>query len=433
MSIISYSPVRRAANNPTLKSNMHNLLTSQRIFNSKNRSNNLVTSVSSKIIAKNSCHNILHSYANSSFMIIFRRNASRLVYHEFGDPAKVVKLENFEEPSLHGNESNHVLVRMLAAPINPAHINIIQGVYPIRPKQFPAVGGTEGIGKVIKIGNNVDRLQIGDLVYPKLMPDGNGVWSTHIKSESSNFDKVTLKTQLQYNKISSQSQENISMIAGLSVLRTNPGTALRMLKDFVPDLKEGDIVIQNGANSAVGQAVIQIAKSLGLVSVNVVRDRDDIDKLKQYLIDMGANYVWTESELRSAKDFQNKTLPKARLALNCVGGTSSAEISKCLEHKGVHVTYGGMSLKPVMASTSSLIFKDITYRGFWLSKWIEKNSDSTQLKDMYNNLESMYLSGNLTMPKYKLVSIFDQEACSSALNNALSGKTGEKIIFAMTQ
>jgi len=224
------------------------------------------------------------------------------------------------------------------------------------------------------------------------MPDGNGVWSTHIKSESSNFDKVTLKTQLQYNKISSQSQENISMIAGLSVLRTNPGTALRMLKDFVPDLKEGDIVIQNGANSAVGQAVIQIAKSLGLVSVNVVRDRDDIDKLKQYLIDMGANYVWTESELRSAKDFQNKTLPKARLALNCVGGTSSAEISKCLEHKGVHVTYGGMSLKPVLASTSSLIFKNITYRGFWLSKWIEENSDSTQLKDMYNYLESMYLS-----------------------------------------
>ena len=119
--------------------------------------------------------------------------------------------------------------------------------------------------------------------------------------------------------------------------------------------------------------------------------------------------------------------------MNCVGGTSSAEISKCLEHKGVHVTYGGMSLKPVMASTSSLIFKDITYRGFWLSKWIEKNSDSTQLKDMYNNLESMYLSGNLTMPKYKLVPIFDQEACSSALNNALSGKTSEKIIFAMTQ
>ena len=91
---------------------------------------------------------------------------------------------------------------MLAAPINPAHINTIQGVYPIRPKQFPAVGGTEGIGKILKIGKNVTRLKVGDLVYPKFLPDGNGIWSTHIKRASSNFDKVTLKTQLKYDKLS---------------------------------------------------------------------------------------------------------------------------------------------------------------------------------------------------------------------------------------
>lgn len=38
----------------------------------------------------------------------------------------------------------------------------------------------------------------------------------------------------------------------------NPPTAYRMLKDFV-DLKPGDTVIQNGANSAVGKAVIQVS------------------------------------------------------------------------------------------------------------------------------------------------------------------------------
>jgi trans-2-enoyl-CoA reductase len=35
----------------------------------------------------------------------------------------------------------------------------------------------------------------------------------------------------------------------------------------------GDYVIQNGANSAVGQSVIQIAKAWGLKTINVVRDR----------------------------------------------------------------------------------------------------------------------------------------------------------------
>ena len=40
-------------------------------------------------------------------------------------------------------------------------------------------------------------------------------------------------------------------------------------------------IVQNGANSAVGQAVIQIAKSMKVVTVNVVRDRDNVEELKQ--------------------------------------------------------------------------------------------------------------------------------------------------------
>lgn len=45
-----------------------------------------------------------------------------------------------------------------------------------------------------------------------------------------------------------------------------------MLKDFV-DLQPGEWVIQNGANSAVGQAVIQIAAARGLKTINLVRSR----------------------------------------------------------------------------------------------------------------------------------------------------------------
>lgn len=42
----------------------------------------------------------------------------------------------------------------------------------------------------------------------------------------------------------------------------------------VPNLcSPGDSVIQNAANSGVGQAVIQIAKTMGIRTINVVRDR----------------------------------------------------------------------------------------------------------------------------------------------------------------
>ncbi len=82
-----------------------------------------------------------------------------------------------------------------------------------------------------------------------------------------------------------------------ATLRVNPSTAFRMLRDFI-SLKPGDVVIQNGANSACGQAVIQLAKKMGVVSVNVVRKREDLDQLREELLALGADHVWTEEDLR---------------------------------------------------------------------------------------------------------------------------------------
>lgn len=55
-----------------------------------------------------------------------------------------------------------------------------------------------------------------------------------------------------------------------------------MLNDFVK-LQPGDWVLQNGANGAVGQAVIQIAKALGLKTINFIRDRCVSDLLTTIL------------------------------------------------------------------------------------------------------------------------------------------------------
>lgn len=72
-----------------------------------------------------------------------------------------------------------------------------------------------------------------------------------------------------------------------------------MLKDFV-SLNENDVVIQNGANSACGQNVIQLAHYFNYKSVNVIRSRPqpDLDNLKSHLKSLGATYVFTEEELR---------------------------------------------------------------------------------------------------------------------------------------
>lgn len=48
----------------------------------------------------------------------------QLVYRQFGDPLEVVKFRETLVPPLGKTD---VLVRMLAAPVNPADINTIQG------------------------------------------------------------------------------------------------------------------------------------------------------------------------------------------------------------------------------------------------------------------------------------------------------------------
>ena len=102
-----------------------------------------------------------------------------------------------------------------------------------------------------------------------------------------------------------------------------------MLRDFV-SLRPGDWIIQNGSNSGVGQAVIQMAREMGVHTVNVVRDRENIDDLKQRLTDLGGYVVMTEQELRASKMFKDGSVPRPVLGLNCVGGESSSEQCKVL-------------------------------------------------------------------------------------------------------
>ena len=101
-----------------------------------------------------------------------------------------------------------------------------------------------------------------------------------------------------------------------------------MLKDF-ETLEEGDVVIQNAGNSAVGKAVIQIASKLKLITINVVRNRPDIETLTESLLSLGATHVITEEFLRSPdmKEILNG-FPQPKLGLNAVGGMSGAALLK---------------------------------------------------------------------------------------------------------
>merc|ERR1712126_75989 len=138
----------------------------------------------------------------------------------------------------------------------------------------------------------------------------------------------------------------------------------------------------------------------------------------------GADVVLTEEEARTAW----KELPRPLLALNCVGGACSTELCKALAADGTHVTYGGMSMKPVTMATSHLIFKNLSARGFWLSKWYEKHALSQSRFNMYNYLSNMYADGLLRAPPLTHASLAEYK---STLISAQQGFKASKFIFKM--
>src|SRR5215467_3648712 len=91
------------------------------------------------------------------------------VYEKHGNPADVLRVETRPWPAPDADEA---VVKMLAAPINPADLNQIEGKYPVRP-ELPATPGFEGAGIVDALGGNVAGLTSGALV---ILPHNVGTW-----------------------------------------------------------------------------------------------------------------------------------------------------------------------------------------------------------------------------------------------------------------
>ncbi|KAJ3498874.1 hypothetical protein NLG97_g781 [Lecanicillium saksenae] len=331
--------------------------------------------------------------------------AKALVFSKYGEPSDVLKLHTHSiSPSI---PQSSVLVRSLAAPINPADINTIQGTYGSKPAFTSLIGtaepsvtpGNEGVFEVISVGGSSSPLQKGDWVIPAISQ--LGTWRTHAVLDSSQLLKVDKQGLAP------------TQVATVSV---NPCSAYKMLRCYGPsaglkeglgmkplDVGSGQWFIQNGANSGVGRAAIQFGKLWGLRSINVIRDRETpeaTESLKQELRQLGADVVVTDSQFlsREWKDQLAEITRNGRdsigLALNCVGGKSATALARALGDGGTLVSYGGMSRQPIALPVGLLIFKDIRFVGFWLSRWNER--DAIGKKHMVDDILDMTRQGKFS-------------------------------------
>jgi len=326
-----------------------------------------------------------------------RKSINAAIYETHGNPADVLRVETRPWPTPAADEA---VVRMSAAPINPADLNQIEGKYPVRA-ELPATPGFEGAGVVVELGADVHGLTSGTLV---VLPHNVGTWRDAVAVKAEDLVVVP---------------DGIEPVQA-AMLKINPLTAWRLLHDYV-HLEKGDWLIQNAANSAAGRDVIQIAHELGYKTVNVVRRAELIQELRAE----GGDVVLVDDDNLREEVKTGTGGASIHLGLNSVGGDSALRLANCLAPGGTLVSFGAMSLQPLKIPTGLLIFKDLRFRGIWINKWYD-NATPPERMQTFQPLFDMARHGLL---KTKVEKAYPLSEAKAAVAHAAQGKRSGKIVF----
>src|ERR1700747_2626453 len=255
----------------------------------------------------------------------------------FGEPVEVLKLADVPEPS--GPAACQVLGGVEYAPMNMNDLYVIQGAFPVRPS-LPSIVGNEGVGRVLAVGSGVEHLTAGDRVLIPLYA-------------FSSRERVVVSAAGLFSPPEAAPQQ-------LAMLGINPPTA-SLLLDEASDLKPGDWVVQNAANSGVGRSLIAISKARGIKTINLVRRPELIPELQA----IGGDVVVVDED--GALDRIRAAIGTGRvpLAIDGVAGKSSATIAAALSEHGIFVVYARMGGGPVVIDPLDLIVKRIVVKGFF--------------------------------------------------------------------
>jgi NADPH:quinone reductase-like Zn-dependent oxidoreductase len=314
----------------------------------------------------------------------------------YGTPQEVASC--VEVPDVGSPDPSEVVFDVLAFPINPADVSFCRGSYRLRPP-LPATPGAECVGRVTAVGTGVTQVRPGDLVVN--MQRENWVQRRRIRSE----DAIPIPAGLD--------------IAQAAMLRINPATALLLLEDHV-DLKPGDWVIQDVANSAVGRHLIVLAKARGVRTVNVVR-RDDV---AAELRGLGADVVLKDGpDLAERAQTATGGMP-IRLGIDAVSGDACRRIADCVADGGVVVSYGSMSGEDPEIGRAALNVRGVSLTGFNLGRGLAKRTPE-KVREIYADLAGKIRDGVLKAP---VDSHYPIEDIKPALVRAQQGGRNGKVL-----
>ena len=320
-----------------------------------------------------------------------------LLQPQFGDPAEVLSVQEVPDPEPGPGQA---LVRVLLSPIHNHDLWTVRGSYGFKP-EMPARAGTEAVGVVEALGEGVEHLTVGQ----RVATGGSfGAWAELIVAPAAGLIPVP----------DAMPDEAAAQLVSM------PFSAIALV-DFL-DLSEGDWIVQNAANGAVGRLVAQLAAPRGINVLGLVRRADGVTELREQGIE---RIVATDDD--GWRDRVREIVGDAPVVagVDSVGGAAAGDVVSLLAEDGVLVVFGAMASPTLEISSGDVIFKQVVVKGFWGSK-VFPAMDREKRAALMGELVSGIASGALTLPVEQVYSL--DEIADAARASAEPGRRGKILL-----
>lgn len=260
----------------------------------------------------------------------------RAFYSRFGTPQDVLAVDEIERPQ---PGPGQVLVRMVLSPVHNHDLMTIAGHYGFKP-HLPAGAGTEAVGVVEALGEDVSHLQVGQRVAGGAQDTWAELYLADARRVVPVPDSVDDNTACQL----------VSMPLSAKMLLDTLG------------LGAGQWMVLNAANGAVGKLVAQYGAALGIKVLGLVRRAEAVEEMSALGFD---NVVATEGA-----DWQDKVRvitggePILR-GVESLGGDGATQLLSILADGAELISFGAMTARPLKIPAGDLLFRGITVKGFW--------------------------------------------------------------------
>ena len=325
-----------------------------------------------------------------------------VIQSRFGEPREVLRVADVaaETPA-----PDEVVIRMEAAAMHIADLRTISGD-PSFQFPLPRSPGFEGIGHVVRAGSAVTEYTVGDRVFPGL---GSGTFREEVRCKAAACMPAPPGDAVQ-----------------LSLLTVNGPTAEVLLEDFA-DLKAGDWLLQNAANSSCGRYLIRLARIKGVRTVNVVRRAEMVEEIRE----LGGDVVLVDGPDLPQRVAAAVGGAPIRLGIDAVAGPATQRVAECLAPGSTVASYGSMTGQRCELDFYLMFRNDIRLVGVSFARQFAARRTPAQVRAMYARLAELMSRGELVA---KIAGVYPLERILEACERA--GRTGAerdgKIVISMT-